>query len=87
MREAWLWAQKIQSDPWMLAVVGGGALAVICLILFIRIWFARLWAWVLSPKMKHFQSQIDAVWATDADLEKFGLINKKGARRWLSGKR
>jgi hypothetical protein len=50
-----------------------------------RIAVSRASSWLLNPRMKGTEAQVEAVWATEDDLVKFGLIKprRRGIRAWM----
>ncbi len=82
----WLhWAQAAQHEWWFIPA-GLGCLIVLFGVAFgVRIAYTRFMGWAMSPRMRMTDDQVEAQWATAADLEKFGLIKpKKGLRAWIA---
>jgi hypothetical protein len=85
MREWVWWLQGLQHEWWFIPA-GLLLLATVLAIVFgVRIAYTRFMGWVMSPRMRMTDDQVEAQWATSADLEKFGLIKpKKGVRSWIA---
>jgi hypothetical protein len=85
MRAWWAWVQAAQHEWWF--VPAGLALVAVAVaaIILARIAVSRASSWLLNPRMKGTEAQVEAVWATDEDLVEFGLIKprRRGIRAWM----
>lgn len=81
----WVWWLKDAQHEWWFIPAGLVLLALVLVIVFgVRIAYTRFMGWVMSPRMKMTDDQVEAQWATPADLEKFGLVKRKGGyREWI----
>jgi hypothetical protein len=86
MRTWWAWVQVAQHEWWFIPAGLGLLVAVVAIIILVRIAASRLSSWMLNPRMKGTEDQVEAVWATEADLVRFGLIKprKRGIKAWMS---
>jgi hypothetical protein len=86
MRAWWAWVQVAQHEWWFVPAGLGLLAAVVAFIILARIALSRLSSWLLNPRMKGTEDQVEAVWATEADLVRFGLIKpkRKGVLAWMS---
>ena len=85
MRAWWAWLQVAQHEWWFVPA-GLGLLAVtVAAVVLMRIAVSRASSWLLNPRMKGTEAQVEAVWATEDDLMKFGLIKprRRGIRAWM----
>ncbi|GEO41830.1 hypothetical protein SAE02_59780 [Skermanella aerolata] len=85
MRAWWAWLQVAQHEWWFVPA-GLGLLAVtVAAVVLMRIAVSRASSWLLNPRMKGTEAQVEAVWATEEDLVKFGLIKprRRGIRAWM----
>ena len=85
MRAWWAWLQVAQHEWWFVPA-GLGLLAVtVAAVILMRIAVSRASSWLLNPRMKGTEAQVEAVWATEEDLVKFGLIKprRRGIRAWM----
>jgi hypothetical protein len=85
MRAWWAWLQVAQHEWWFVPA-GLGLLAVtVAAVVLMRIVVSRASSWLLNPRMKGTEGQVEAVWATEEDLVKFGLIKprRRGIRTWM----
>jgi hypothetical protein len=85
MRAWWAWLQVAQHEWWFVPA-GLGLLAVtVAAVILMRIAVSRASSWLLNPRMKGTEAQVEAVWATEDDLVKFGLIKprRRGIRAWM----
>jgi hypothetical protein len=85
MRACWAWLQVAQHEWWFVPA-GLGLLAVtVAAVILMRIAVSRASSWLLNPRMKGTEAQVEAVWATEDDLVKFGLIKprRRGIRAWM----
>ena len=85
MRAWWAWLQVAQHEWWFVPA-GLGLLAVtVAAVVLMRIAVSRASSWLLNPRMKGTEAQVEAVWATEDDLVRFGLIRprRRGIRTWM----
>lgn len=77
MKETFFWLKDAQHEWWFMP----GAFLILVLVLAIvfglRIACTRLVGRLMSPRMTGTEDQVEAQWATAADLEKFGLIKPR----------
>jgi hypothetical protein len=85
MRAWWAWVQVAQHEWWFVPAGLGLLAVVVAAIIFGRIAASRISSWMLNPRMKGTEDQVEAVWATEDDLVKFGLIKsrKRGIKAWM----
>lgn len=85
MRSWWAWVQIAQHEWWF--VPAGLALLAIAIaaLSLMRVALSRAGSWLLNPRMRGTEAQVEAVWATEDDLVKFGLIKpgRRGIRTWM----
>ena len=85
MRAWWAWLQVAQHEWWFVPA-GLGLLGVtVAAVILMRIAVSRVSSWLLNPRMKGTEAQVEAVWATEDDLVRFGLIKprRRGIRAWM----
>jgi hypothetical protein len=82
----WLWWLQDAQHEWWFVPGGLGCLALIIAVFFVgRIAYGRIAGRLMSPRMKGTDDQVESQWATAADLERFGLVErKKGFWKWIA---
>lgn len=86
IREWWVWAQVAQHEWWFIPAGLGLLVGMVGLVAVVKIAASRISSRLLNPRMRGTEDQVEAVWATEADLVQFGLIKpmKRGIWRWIS---
>lgn len=77
MREAFVWLKDAQHEWWFIPSTLLLLAALLVVVFGMRIAYTRFMGWVMSPRMKMTDDQVEAQWATPADLEKFGLVKPR----------
>lgn len=86
MKDAWHWLQAAQHEWWFFPAAVLIILTIFGVTFGVRIASSRLIGKIMTPRLKLHEDQVDAQWATAADLEAFGLVTpaKKGLRKWIA---